>query len=789
MSLAPSPATIRFGPFELDVSSGELRRLGRKVRLQWQSFQILSVLIERAGEVVTREELRQELWSADTYVDFDHGLNNAVKRLREALGDSAEKPRYVETLPRKGYRFIGPVPDSAIEPASVVPSLERPSDRADKQMVQLLPREENKLSADSQSSRSSVFVAWGRWIFAVLILMIATAATFLFNRYHARTLTDQDTVVVADFTNTTGDAVFDGTLRQGLAVQLGQSPFLSLVSEVRIQQLLGMMAQPRDARLTPALARELCERNNSAAFFDGSIAVLGKQYVLALRATNCHTGGLLAQEQIQTDSKEQVLGALDTIAKKLRRRVGESITTVQRYDTPLAEATTPSLEALKAYSVGVRKLYWDDPRGSIPFFQRAVTLDPNFAAAYAMMSCACILQPDVATRNIRKAYALREKVSEGERLFIESVYDEIAMGDLKKAMAANEVWADLYPREFEPARALAEFYTEIGDAETAVRWGRKALALGQENAMSYQILAWSYVRLNRLAEAQDLYKQDEDRRLADPMMNGARYLLAFFAHDQGKMEEFGLRDSGKPGAEDAMLDMQADTARWSGKLKLARELTERASNSAKHNDAIETAAIYRAKEALFEAEIGDLKSARLGIESSMKLSLNRNVKEIAPLVLTWTGDRLAAEKITSELERDYPQDTLATGYWLPAIHAANALQRNDPRNAIVLSQTPNSIDLAFADMLTVYLRGEAYLKLHDGERAAIEFQKFLDHWGLVRNAPEGALARLGLARAYAVQGNVMRARAAYETFLTLWLNADPDIPLLKRARVEYAQLH
>ncbi len=689
MKLAPEPVRIKFGPFELDLQSGELFRLGRKVRLQGQTFLILSVLIERAGEVVTREELQQKVWPSDTYVDFEHGLNNAIKRLREALNDSAEKPRYVETVPRRGYRFIGQVLDLAIEPKSVVPRIEAPSDRVDDTVAQLLPSEAVESQSGARKERRKVSdLAW-RWILAGLAIFISATTAFLVVRHlHARPLTDQDTVVVADFTNTTGDAVFDGTLRQGLAVQLGQSPFLRQVSETRIQQLLRMMSQPEDARLTPALARELCERSSSAAFFDGSIAALGRQYVLAIRATNCHTGDVLAEEQIQAGSKEEVLGALDTFAKRLRRRVGESMATVQKYDTPLADATTPSLEALKAYSVGVRKFYRENPQEAIPFFERAVTIDPNFAIAYAMMACACVVQPDLAARNIRKAYALREKVSEGERLFIESGYDEMALGDLKKAITVTQVWANLYPREYEPAKSLAWLYNEIGDAEMAVPWGRKALALGEENPLSYQILAVSYWHLNRLDEARALYKQDQDRNLVDPFMDMARYLLAFVAHDGAGMEDFAARDSGKPGAEDGMLDMQADTARWFGKLKLARELTARASDSAKHNDAIETAAMYQAKEAFFEAEIGDPESARAVIESSMRLSPNRKVREIAPLVLARTGDEVAAEKLASELERAYPQDTLVAGYWLPAIRATIALERNDPRQTIVLSQTP-----------------------------------------------------------------------------------------------------
>lgn len=788
MNSAPRPKRVQFGQFELDLQSGELYRLGRKIRLQGQTFLVLSALIERAGQVVTREELQQRVWPADIYIDFEHGLNNAIKRLREALNDSPEKPRYIETLPRKGYRFIAPVFEPAAEPEPMGPETEPQGASADTLLVEPLSPEGPSEQAGVRKANARFPVVSRQWLLVGIALVLISAAGFLAFKHRPRPLTDRDTIVVADFVNTTGDEVFDGTLREGLVVQLGQSPFLSLVSEMRIQQLLGMMARPTDAHLTAALARELCERNGSAAFFDGSIATLGKHYLLSVRATNCRTGDLLGEEQVQAGSKEEVPGALDSVAKNLRRRVGESITTVERYDTPLADATTPSLEALKAYSAGVQKVYREDPQDAIPFFQRAVSLDPGFAAAYAMMSCACIVQPDLATRNIRKAYALREKVSERERLFIESTYDEIALGDLNKSITDNQIWATLYPREYEPARTLEEDYLAVGDASTAAQWGRKALALGGENPLSYQTLALSYWNLNRLDEAKILYKQDEDRKLADPFMNRAKYFLAFAAHDTVGMAEYAARDMGKPGSEDAMLDIQADTARWFGKLKLARELTTRASDSAKYNKAIELAAIYQAKEAFFEAEIGNPKSARATIESSMKLSQNRQVQEIAALVLARIGDSTAAEHLASEIQREHPQDTLAAGYWLPAIHAAIALQRHHARQAIVLSRTPSSMALAFSEMLTVYLRGEAYMQLRDGKSAAAELQEFLDHWGLVRNAPEGAFARLALARAYAMQGKVPEARAAYKMFLTLWKDADPDIPLLQQARAESAQL-
>jgi eukaryotic-like serine/threonine-protein kinase len=887
MGVGLKPATIQFGQFELDLRSGELSKLGRKIRLQQQSFQILAVLLDRPRQVVTREELRQTLWPGDIHVDFDHGLNNAIKRLREALGDLADKPHYIETLPRKGYRFIAELrsqdPELSVSgPARLFRFAEFECDTASGRILRkgepllletkalrllfyflenrnrliskqelldrvwpefnltegalpraigllrkaldddgaqpriietvpsqgyqfvaavqivdsvaaslvaaslqpAIPREPER-STKAQTSRSSRFRAW---FLAVSVLLLATGA-LLFRFSKARPLTEQDTIIVGDFANNTGDPVFDETLRQGLAVQLEQSPFLSLVPELRIQQLLLLMGQPQNTRLMPDVTREICERNASTAFLDGSISQLGSQYVMGLRATDCRSGKLLAEEQVQVARKEDVLGALSAIASKLRTRLGESLSTTEKYDTPLADATTPSLEALKAFSLGVKRYYSEEQSAGLPFFQRAVELDPNFAIAYAFMSCSCSVQPDLAASNIRKAYALREKVSDQERFFIDATYYEFGTGDLAKAITVEELWARVYPREFEPYLSLGYDYRHIGDSEASLGWARKAVPLEPSDALAYESLAADYMNLNQLSEAEEVFKEIEERKIVDPRFKERRYHLAFLQGDKSKMAQLESSAMMDPENEDTMLASQADTAAWYGKLRAARELDLRASSFALHKQSTETAAKYRAISALFEVAAGNLDQGRADLDAASKLTPNRDVKEIAPLVMAATGNPAAAEKMSTDLDGAYPTDTQIQGYWLPAIRASIALQRNDPVHAVEALQTTNALELAFPEMLTAYLRGEAFLKLHDGKRAALEYGKFTDHWGLVRNSPYGALARLGLARAYLLQGDMVRARSAYEAFLTLWKDADADNPVLKQARMEYAGLH
>jgi eukaryotic-like serine/threonine-protein kinase len=773
------PGTVyQFGPFEVNAASGELVKNGRPIRLQEQPYRLLLVLLETPGEAVSREELRSRLWPDDTFVDFDGSLRVAVRKLREALEDDAEDPRYIETIPKRGYRFI------VSEVHRIEPTPEGAKLPADPEAL--------KAAAPTITATQSHNPLFKYGIAAVAMLILAAGGVLLWQQHtQAKPLTSKDVLVLADFTNTTGDPVFDGTLRQGLTVQLEQSPFLHLVTEERIRQVLLMMDQPADARLTPAVAREICERTASAAVLDGSIASLGSQYVLGLQAVDCHNGRVLDAEQAQVTRKEDVLNALSQIASRFRTRVGESLGSIEKYDTTLVDATTPSLEALKAYSLARKKFATGGDVAARPFFRRAVELDPNFAMAYAYLSTTYgnHREPELAAENIRKAYELRAKVSERERFYIESHYYENGTGELEKAVLVLEQWQQTYPGYYSPYTTLGYIYrTMLGNPEKALEEAREAMRLEPNSALSHSNLAIDYVVLNHLEEAEAVFRQAEERKLEDDPMPSSRYRLAFLKGDTARMAQIASAAMGKPSKEELMLAAQADTEAWYGRLKEARELKRRATDSALHNSGKEAAASYEADGALLEAASGNLKLARADADAALKLAPNRDVRDMAALAMAQAGDTAAAEKLAAGLDKDFPVDTLVQRYWLPAIRAAIALKRKDPSRAVELLQVTNAIELGDFRLIVVLLRGEAYLMLHDGNHAAAEFQKFIDHRSWVANAEWGALAHLGLARAYALQGDIVKAKAAYQDFLTLWKDADPDIPLLQQAKAEYGKL-
>jgi DNA-binding winged helix-turn-helix (wHTH) protein/tetratricopeptide (TPR) repeat protein len=753
--------TVRFGPFQLDLRTAELHKNGTTTKLPEQPFQILVELVEHPGEVVTRDELRQRLWHSDRFVDFEHGMNSAVKRLRVALGDSAEKPLYIETLPRHGYRLMVPVEKS--EPTA---------------------------AATPRVSNRKVLVP-----VAVILVFVAISGTLYFRSRPTTTrLTDKDTIVLSDFENKTGDPVFDDTLKQGLSVQLEQSPFLDLLSESRVNGTLKLMGRSSDDRLTGNVAREVCQRTGSKAMLTGSIAGLGDQYVIGLKAVNCNTGDVLAEAQQQAASKEAVLKALDAAAVNLRSKLGESLSTVQKYATPLEEATTPSLEALKAYSLGVKMYETSELAAALPFYERAVELDPNFAMAYARMAITYgnLSVGARSDENLRKAYGLREKVSERERFFIEGLY-LMNTGELEKEAQTDELWHQTYPRDDTPYRWLGLIYRDLGNLEKALEENREALRLAPSNGINSINLGENYMVLNRLDEAEAVFKQAEERKLENEALPFWRYHVAFLKGDTAQMARLFSAAMGKAGTEDLFLATLADTEGWYGQLKNARELTRRAMDSAQHNDANQRVALYLVAAALRDVKSGNREQART--EANAALASNGGVRAMAALALASAGDTARAEKLAAELEKTSPLDAGVQRYWLPTIRAGIALERKDPNRAIELLKVAIPIELGFPtngtislSLCPVYLRGEAYLMLHDGNRAAAEFQKFIDHRGLVANFPWAALARLGLARAYAAQGNTTKARTAYQDFLSLWKDADPDVPILNQAKAEYAKL-
>ena len=638
------------------------------------------------------------------------------------------------------------------------------------------------------------------WLLAAVLLLAAIVTGWYFVSHRPAKLTDKDTIVVGDFDNRTGDSVFDDTLKQGLAVQLEQTPFLALMSDNKVNQTLKLMGRPAGDRLTPEVTQEVCQRTGSKAMVTGSIASLGSQYVIGLKAADCDSGDVLAEVQEQGASKETVLKALGTAAVSLRGKLGESASSMRKYATPLPEATTPSLEALQAYSQGWRTFDMKGGGEALPFLNRAIELDPNFALAYSALSIVynTLDQPGRSAEAARKAYELRAKVSERERLRIEAFYYLGATGELDKSAQAHELWQQTYPQDAEPYINLSDIAAISGNWEKALAEAREALRVDPTSEFTNGNLALAYTNLNRLDEAEAVYRQAEERKVDEDNLLVGRYQLAFLRSDPMEMDGWAAAATGRPGVEGPMLAAQADTEAWHGKLKNANQLTGRAMNSFEANDAKESAATFQAAAALREVEFGNPEQARAAANAAVKLAPNRDVWAMAALALARAGDTKAAEKLAAELNESYPLDTVVQRYWLPSIAAAVAIEHKDPNRAVELLQPASAIELGQPSNLTVslcpvYVRGEAYLMLGEGKAAAAEFQKFVDHRGLVANFPWGALARLGLARAYGLDAAKDpaardKARSAYQDFLTLWKDADPRLPTLVQAKAEYAKL-
>jgi eukaryotic-like serine/threonine-protein kinase len=650
------------------------------------------------------------------------------------------------------------------------------------------------------ASNASTIARMGPWKIIVpsgIVVLILGICGWLFYSRKTHALNATDTIVLADFTNTTGDAVFDGALRRGLAVQLEQSPFLSLVSDQRIQQTLQMMNQSSDARLTPEIARVVCQRAGSAAVLDGSISQIGTQYSLIVKAVNCSNGGTLASAESQASDKNHVLEALGKVATDMRGKLGESLSTVAKLDTPLEQATTPSLEALQAYSLGWRTMMGKaDFAAAVPLFQRAIRLEPNFAMAYASLGTNYynLGETRQGAENIRKAYELRERVSEREKLYIESHYYAFVTGDLEKARQSYDLWAQTYPRDFIPRNNLTSIYNSLGQYERAFEEAREALSLSPDNN-TYSNLVIGYMNLNRLEEAQATAKVAQTKNLDSPGLRIDLYQLAFLQNDTAGTARQVEWSTGQPGVEEVLLADEADTAAYSGRLAKAREFTRQAVASAEHAEEKETAAAYEADAAVREALFGNYREARERANAALALSTGRDVQNAAALALAFARDVAQAQALAEDLAKRFPDDTLVQFNYLPTIRAQLALSRNKFSNAIEALKAAAPYEsgsgngVVAAVLYPAHVRGEAFLAAHQGSNAAAEFQKILDHWAIVFNEPIGALAHLGLARAYVMQGDAVKARAAYREFLTLWKDADPDISILVAAKAEYAKLN
>jgi serine/threonine protein kinase/Flp pilus assembly protein TadD len=639
---------------------------------------------------------------------------------------------------------------------------------------------------------------WKVLVPAAVLLAVAIAGGLYFRSRsatpatNATPLTDKDTVVLTDFSNSTADPVFDGTLKQALAVDLEQSPFLNILSDRKIGATLKLMGRGPTEHVTADVAKELCLRTGSKAVIGGSISNLGSQYIVSLDAIACNTGDSLAKEQAEAASKEGVLKALGTAASSLRARLGESLASVQKFDVPV-EATTPSLEALKAYSMGVTTGRTKGNAEAIPFMKRAIELDPNFAIAYAglAVSYSNLGQASLAADYAKKAYDLRDRVSEREKYRISALYFQNVTSEVEKATEAYELWAKSYPRDLVPHTNLGFLYSAMGQWDKSIAETETSRRL-EPTITGYANLANNYIAVNRLKDARQILQEAEQKNFDDLFIRSNLYALAFLAGDTAEMERQVAWAAGRPGEEDQMLNAQADTQAYYGRLVKARDLARRASDSAVRSDAKETGAQWLASQALREAELGNVAAARQGVARALALAPGRDVRVISALALARSGETAQSRTILEALQKSEPTNTYLKVYWFPVIEASIAMVQQAPDRAIVALEPALPYELGGpppgVPMYPPYIRGLAYLAQRNGPAAAAEFQKFLDRPGVVQNFLLGSLARLQLGRAYVISGDTAKAKTAYQDFLTLWKDADPDVPILKEAKAEYAKL-
>ena len=803
---APRTRLYEFGPFSVNPLKRIVLRGNEPIPLTPKCFDILLVLVEHSDEVLIKEELMERVWP-DTAVE-EGNLNRHISTLRKVLGESPNDHRYIVTVPGRGYRFVAEVREVLEESATILRHESNGSGEAD----DIGPEVHGKKGVVQPiTAHAPVIVrpqvAAPRWFLRKRLVWAGTGAVagvlslallyvFMFRGKPA--LGANDRILIADFSNTTGDAVFDDTLKQAVSVDLSQSPYLNILSDAKVSATLKLMTKAPDTRLTGEVARDLCQRAGCKAYIAGSVAQLGSHYMIGLNAVECRSGDSLALEQVVAQGKEQVLKALDEAAARIRNRLGESLNTLNKFDTPLVEATTPSLDALKAYSLGNVARDQRGEAATIPFFLRAIELDPNFALAYDALGLTYsnLDEPGLASENITKAYSLRSRVSERERFQIDANYSQIVSGELEKANQVSELWARTYPQDEYPHDLLGVNYEFLGQYEKAITEMSEAIRLNPDGVVLRSNLMEDYTALNRLHEAKETYRLALERNLNHTYLHADRYGVAFLENDREEMDKQLAWAVGKSGAEDLLLSMESDTRAFSGNLARAREYSRRAVAVSQHAHQMETAALWQMNDAIREAEFGNSARARKDITAALRIARTRDVQILAALALARAGDSDQAQKMAANLAQLFPNNSVTNSYWLPAIRAAIEINRGNPARAVEILQVSVPYELGYPDpqvevgkfLYPVYLRGQAYLLMHRGNEAATEYKKFLDHRSIVENCPLGVLAELGMARAFLIEGDKAIARSHYQKFLGLWNDADPDIPILVAAKAEYAKL-
>jgi serine/threonine protein kinase/tetratricopeptide (TPR) repeat protein len=631
---------------------------------------------------------------------------------------------------------------------------------------------------------------WKLIVPAALAVLLLVGSLFYFHR--AQALTERDSILLTDFTNITGEAVFDSTLKQALAVQLEQSPFLNIMPEQQVRETLRYMGRSPDERVTRDVAREICQRRGVKAMLAGSISSLGSHYVIALDAINCQTGDSLAREQVEAASREQVLGALGKAASRMRGKLGESLASVKKFDAPVEQATTSSLEALKAFSLGDAERGRSREPESVALFKRAIELDPNFALAYARLGAVYsnLGEPETAATYVQKAYELRDRASELEKFYITGHYYNEDLGDIQRARETYELWEKTYPRHWVPPTNLGGIYMTLGQFDKAIEEGRRALELYPGLPFAYRLLAKSYEALNRLDESQAIAEKLQAEAPDSPFPHFFLYEIASLRGDTAVMQrEIAWIQAHAPSIAYRFLPAEAVAAFNGGHMQKARELTRQAADEAVRQGFKETAAGALVLQAVREAVVGNTRQAREGVAAAMKLSRSRGTLTFAALALSFAGEENQAQTMADDLARRFPADTLVNQLLVPVVRASGELRRGSTDKAVEALRPAAPFELGTAAAyLPIYVRGQAYLRARRGTEATAEFQRILDHHGVAPESPFYPMAYLGLARAYAAAGDTAKSRKAYQDFLALWKDADADLPLLKEARAEYARL-
>jgi DNA-binding winged helix-turn-helix (wHTH) protein/tetratricopeptide (TPR) repeat protein len=759
----------RFGAFEVDLRSGEVYKHGIRLKLQDQPFQVLALLLEHSGDVVTREELRQTLWPGDTFVDFDTGLNSAIKKLRDVLGDSAEEPRYIETLPRRGYRFIARVEKGALPTLAVVEEHRAP-------VLPIGP-------ATKLWNKRRFIVAAGGAVFLLVAALVTWRVFFV-----RPALTGTDVILLTSFVNKTGDPIFDNSLDKALEVKLTESPFLSLLPEADVRGTMRTMRHDPNERVTPELGIEICKRQGLKAVVVPEIAAFGSRYLITLDAIDARNQKSIGRRQVEAQSKEQVIAALGKAGAQLRKQLGESLSSLEKYNAPLDLATTSSLDALLAYRTGQTLYRSGKRRESIPFFERAVDLDPQFCSAYSMLGSAYhgIGDDQASRKNFGKAFELKDRrLTQEENFQTTALYHSSITGNLEKATAVLVLYKEAYPRSVSAYNMLGIAYGQQGRMEEALQEFIWAIAHSPvPSAQHYSNASQALMILGRFDETKKMLEQWRQKGSLTPFQTSMRYRIAFSENDAATMERL-TRET--PKDDVTWLQLQMHLAFYRGDFNKLRLLSETLVKQETRANRMENAAFELAGHAQIESYIGDYAQARKLCQQAEEASKDSALRlERCAKALADAGEVTQAEALAAKLDRLLPEDTVEQKTYLPIIRSIIERKRGNAVKAVDLLAPVAQNEQVTLEIF--YQRGQAYVAAGERAEAAAEFEKLLGHRGWRWWEVYAPLSQLGLARAYAGLGEREKSRKAYDDFFTTWKDADPNIPILRQAKTEYKKL-